>query len=115
MATVRIDGKQITDWSSFHQVFKEACGFPEFYGMNMNAWIDCLSDLREDYGMSRFKLASDELLHIEVYAARDLNERLPDIVNGLVECSACVNARYATVSRSVSNAQAPALALVFVG
>jgi RNAse (barnase) inhibitor barstar len=39
MAFVKINTKQITDWASFHQVCKEAFGFPDFYGNNMNAWI----------------------------------------------------------------------------
>jgi RNAse (barnase) inhibitor barstar len=37
----------ITDWPSFHDVFKQALGFPDFYGRNMNAWIDCLTYLND--------------------------------------------------------------------
>jgi hypothetical protein len=51
---------------SFHQTCREAFGFPDFYGMNMNAWIDCLTHLDEGDGMSRFHLASGETLNIEV-------------------------------------------------
>ncbi len=35
---VRIDTNRIVDWNSFHDVFAEAFGFPDFYGRNMNAW-----------------------------------------------------------------------------
>ena len=35
---VRIDTKRIRDWASFHDVFAEALGFPDFYGRNMVAW-----------------------------------------------------------------------------
>lgn len=59
MATVRLNTNQITDWASFHLVCKEAFGFPEFYGANMNAWIDCMSYLTEEDGMTRFKLSKN--------------------------------------------------------
>jgi hypothetical protein len=42
---VRIDATSIRDWNSFHAVFKQAMGFPDFYGANMDAWIDCMSYL----------------------------------------------------------------------
>ncbi len=38
-----IDFKKIKDWKSFHDQFSEVMGFPNFYGENMNAWIDCMS------------------------------------------------------------------------
>jgi hypothetical protein len=57
MATVRLDASLITDWNSFHTTCRETFGFPEFYGMNMNAWIDCLTYLDEGDGMSQFHLA----------------------------------------------------------
>ena len=43
MPTARLNGELFTDWESFHTVSAEVFGFPEFYGRNMNAWIDCLS------------------------------------------------------------------------
>jgi len=48
MATVRLPTEQITDWRSSHEVCREVFGFPDFYGMNMDAWIDCMSYLPED-------------------------------------------------------------------
>jgi len=33
----------ITDWASFHDVFMHTLGFPDFYGRNMDAWIDCMT------------------------------------------------------------------------
>lgn len=91
MAHVKLDTKRISDWDSFHLVSKDAFGFPDFYGMNMNAWIDCLTYLREDDGMSRFQLAKDEMLHIEVSDTENFNSRLPEIFDAFVECSAFVN------------------------
>jgi hypothetical protein len=63
---VRIDGTFIVDWNTFHQVCAETFGFPSFYGMNMNAWIDCMSDFRTDSKMSNFLLQSGQVLQIEL-------------------------------------------------
>lgn len=94
MAFVRLNTEQITDWASFHQVCKEAFGFPAFYGANMNAWIDCLSYLTEDDGMCNFILSEEEILYIEVTNTQDFNLRLPEVFDGLMECAAFVNNRY---------------------
>src|SRR3984957_5737806 len=45
MTVVKLDMRHITDWDTFHAVFAKAFGFPDFYGRNMNAWIDCMTDL----------------------------------------------------------------------
>jgi Barstar (barnase inhibitor) len=45
---VDIPTDRIIDWNSFHDVFSELLGFPEFHGRNMNAWIDCLTDVDDD-------------------------------------------------------------------
>ena len=39
----RVDGSRIHDWASFNRTF----AFPDFYGRNMDAWIDCMSSLDE--------------------------------------------------------------------
>ena len=108
MATARLETELITDWQSFHETCRETFGFPDFYGMNMDAWIDCLSYLDEGDGMSRFHLAEGELLHVEVPGAESLKARLPEIFDALVECSAAVNKRY------VESAKSPALSLIFI-
>ncbi|MCM3902848.1 MAG: barstar family protein [Pyrinomonadaceae bacterium] len=77
MATVRLPTERITDWRSFHEVCREVFGFPDFYGMNMDAWIDCKSYLREDAG-TRFLLAEGEKMFIELESADDLRSRLPE-------------------------------------
>src|SRR5215208_5514306 len=93
MATVRLPSKVITDWATFHQACQQVFGFPNFYGMNMNAWIDCLTYLDEGDGMSRFDLATGEQLSIEVIDTHDFLKRLPDIVTALVSSTAVVNQR----------------------
>lgn len=108
MAKVRLDTNLITDWASFHQACKEAFGFPAFYGENMNVWIDCLSYLTSDDGMTKFVLSEDEKLHIEVTDTENFNSRLPEIFGALVECTSLVNNRY------LENDEAARIALIFL-
>ena len=66
MAVAHLNTETISDWQSFHEESRRAFGFPAWYGMNMNAWIDCLTYLDEGDGMSRFHLFENEMLEIEV-------------------------------------------------
>jgi hypothetical protein len=108
MARVRLDTARITDWPSFHAECQRALGFPAFYGANMNAWIDCLSDLREESaaGMASVSLAPDEILLLEVPDAEGFRLRAPEIVEGLWDCTSFVNRRY------TDDGGLPAIALV---
>lgn len=94
MATVRLDGAAITDWPSFHAECQVKFGFPDFYGRNMDAWIDCLSMLRDGDGMSGFTLAQDETLQIEIAHSAVLRKRAPQILGILPECVDAINERY---------------------
>ena len=78
-----IDGNQIQDWASFHAAFSTELDFPDYYGNNMDAWIDCMSDLYD----------KETLAAITIKNAASLKERKPEIYNALVECSAFVNWR----------------------
>ncbi|HZG51774.1 MAG TPA: barstar family protein [Pyrinomonadaceae bacterium] len=109
MANIRLNAEIITDWESFHETFKQAMGFPGYYGMNMDAWIDCMSCLDDADGcMTRFNLDATETLNIEIAEIESLNVRCPEIVDALIKCSALVNKRYLAFGRP------PALALVFL-
>ncbi len=57
--TVALDGAAMTDWAAFHAQSRQAFGFPDFYGNSLDAWVDCLSYLRDDDGMSAIRLAPD--------------------------------------------------------
>ena len=48
---VEVPMSQIRDWDTFHDTFAQRLGFPDFYGRNMDAWIDCLTYADEDDGM----------------------------------------------------------------
>ena|SRR5687768_15216889 len=108
MATVKMPTERITDWQSFHKVCREVFGFPGFYGMNMDAWIDCMSYLQEDDGMTGFCLADGEKLCIQIEAAEDFKARLPEVFSALQECASFVNQRY------VDSDRAPVLSLVLL-
>jgi len=108
MARASLNTKQIKDWTSFHLLCKEEFGFPDFYGMNMNAWIDCLTYLDEEDRMSRFSLAKGEMLYVEISDTEDFNSRLPEIFDALVECSAFVNRQY------IDDGKSPVLSFLFL-
>ena len=107
MAEAQLDGAAIKDWDSFHAQCAERFGFPAFYGNNMNAWIDCLTYVREGDGMSRFVLGATESLVIEVRDTEAFNRRAPDVFASFVECVACVNQRQAAAG------ELPALHVLF--
>jgi hypothetical protein len=94
MATVSLNGATLTGWDAFHTESQQAFGFPDFYGRNMSAWIDCLSYLRDEDGMSRFRLKADETLQITVLQADLLRTHAPEILEELAFCIAIVNERY---------------------
>jgi hypothetical protein len=92
MAFVQIDAADITSWESFHNSFKTAFGFPDFYGMNMDAWIDCMSCLDGEF--NSFKLETGELLVIEISGTEEFVKQLPEAQTVLAECMAFVNQRF---------------------
>lgn len=93
------------DWSSFHLESQEKFGFPAFYGRNMDAWVDCLSGVRDGDGMSSILLASDETLHIEILHSEIFCSKAPQILAALEDCLDAINERY------VEEGQSPALQL----
>ncbi len=105
---MRIDANSIVDIESFHSVFAAAFGFPSFYGCNMDAWIDCLSDLDDpSSGMTTVHVESGRTLALVIEHAQEFKARCPDLFCALVECAAFVN------WRRVEAGQAPVLALAF--
>lgn len=94
MQIVRIDTRRITDWKSFHDVFQEAFGFPDFYGRNMDAWNDCLTYLDEPgTGMTHIHVAPGEVLTLALDHIKDFRSRCPELYDAIIECSAFVNWR----------------------
>jgi RNAse (barnase) inhibitor barstar len=107
---VTIQADRITDWDSFHSVFKEALSFPDFYGRNMNAWIDCMTYLDDPpSGMTNVSVEEGDLLALRIDDAADFQKRCPDQYAALVECTAFVN------YRRIEMGYKPVLALLLNG
>ena len=106
----QIASDQIKDWESFHSVFRAALGFPEFYGRNMNAWIDCMTDIDDPSGgMTNISVARGELVALRIDDAPDFEQRCPEQYRALIECTAFVNYRRVKVG------EAPVLTLMLGG
>ena len=48
MKTIILDGTEIISMSDIHNIFSEELNFPEYYGRNLDALYDCLSDVSEE-------------------------------------------------------------------
>jgi len=93
-SVIRVDMDRISDWDSFHQVFKEELGFPDFYGRNMDAWIDCMSSLDyPEHGLSTVHVGKGEVLTMHLDHAKEFKERCPELFSSLTESAAFVNWR----------------------
>jgi hypothetical protein len=106
MASVTLETHEIRDFASFHDWCAKAFGFPNFYGRNMNAWVDCLSYLSAGDGMSSFQLSQNEHLFVHVPEFEAFSKRVPEVSSALLECTAAVNRRYVEAN------DAPRLVLV---
>jgi len=105
---LRINCNEIVSREAFHDVFRDALGFPDFYGRNMDAWIDCMSSLDvADAGMTKVHVSEGEVLVLTLIGMRSLRERLPDLARDLEECAAFVN------WRRVEQGDSPVLALSY--
>jgi RNAse (barnase) inhibitor barstar len=105
---VTVDGRQINDWQSFHDVFVVVLGLPPFYGRNMDAWIDCMTNLDDPTaGLSYVHAPEGGVVVLNIANARDMAKRVPEQYAALVECSAFVN------WRRMERGAGPVLALSF--
>lgn len=105
---VTLDCRRIHDWGSFHHVFAEVFGFPDFYGRNMSAWIDCMADLDDSgTGMTRITVPSGAVLTLRLESVDDFATRCREQYVALLECTAFVN------FRRIGQGQNAVLALAF--
>lgn len=104
-----IEADRISDWASFHDTFAEILGFPDFYGRNMDAWIDCMTCLDDaDAGMTSTHVTRGDFLVLCISSVESFKRRCPEVYDALVECSAFVN------HRRIDNGEPAILALSFV-
>ncbi len=94
MTIVKLDTCRITDWDTFHDVFAQVFGFPDFYGCSMNAWIDCMTSLGNPAdGMSLVHPEEGSTLILQLEEVDDFAVRCPEQYAAIVEGSAFVNWR----------------------
>lgn len=106
MNVVEIPTSEITDWQSFHEVMYQSLRLPEFYGRNMNALIECLTDAGEpETGLCGVAAVGGICLHLN--GARDLKARCQEIFDAFVEAVAFVN------YRRIEAGEVPVLALSY--
>ena len=67
MIEVRLDGRQISDKKQLHDQLSMELGFPAWYGSNLDALYDCLTDFHED---AEIRLVNEAALreHLGNYA-----------------------------------------------
>lgn len=106
MASAELNGASILGWDTFHSESRAAFGFPDYYGHTMDAWVDCLSYLRDEDGMTKFRLKPNEVLEIVVKDSAQMRERVPELLEEMTFCIAGINERYEDYGEK------PALALV---
>ena len=68
MSICILDGKAIEDKEMLHDALAGSLGFPDWYGRNLDALHDCLTDMREE---SEIRLRNESALiaHLGSYAA----------------------------------------------
>lgn len=93
MRVIEVPVWEITDWDSFHDVFAAALGFPDFYGRNMAAWVDCLTYADEDDGMRSVHVGPGEMLTLHLVGCGELRSRNPEVYAALLDSAAFVNWR----------------------
>jgi RNAse (barnase) inhibitor barstar len=94
MASVELNGAAIADEASFHAESRRVFGFPESYGDSMDSWVDCLSYLRDEENMTKFRLKPNEVLQVVVKDAAALRERAPHLLEEMSFCIGGINERY---------------------
>ena len=91
---VQIDTSKITDDDSFHTYFADLLGFPDFYGRNSNAWIDCVGDLDDPAsGMTKVHVAKGGIVLFSIMNTRDFRERCPGLLSKILDMTSFLNGR----------------------
>ncbi len=90
----RIDCANIRDWESFHDEFDRVFAFPEYYGRNMDAWIDCMTSIDDpDDGLTGIHSEKGHFLTIELANVDELRGDRLRYFEAIVDCAAFVNWR----------------------
>jgi Barstar (barnase inhibitor) len=108
MTIIRIDARRLTDAAGLHAAMSEAFGFPDSYGKNLDALVDCLTYLDDPKsGMSRVQVFPGEVALLVLEYLDGKNKKQMAQVEALVDAVAFVN------WRRLEKSQAPVLALAY--
>lgn len=67
MSIYRLDGRKIKDRAMLHDTLAELLHFPDWYGRNLDALYDCLTDIQEEMELQiLYRNAMEE--HLGEYA-----------------------------------------------
>lgn len=91
---VTLDGAAIRDEASFHAASRAAFGFNDHVAATMDSWIDALSYLRDDDGMTKFRLKTNEVLEIVIANSAAMKAAAPDLLEEIAFCIGGINERY---------------------
>ena len=69
---VILDGRKMVDKETTHEYLKKELQFPDYYGCNLDALYDCLTE-------------TEEVLEIQIEYQEDLYENLGEYAEALIE------------------------------
>jgi Barstar (barnase inhibitor) len=107
---VQIPVDEIVDWGTFHEVFARVLGFPDYYGRNLDAWIDCMTYVDDEAAAmisSDLVVGEGDIMTLHLGLLADFPERCREQYEALNDCVAFVN------WRRLEAGERPILALSF--
>ena len=105
---IRIDARRLTDAVGLHATLGEAFGFANWYGKNLDALVDCLTQLDDPQAaMSRVQVLPGELVLLVIEHTHGLTRQAAEQVKSLVDAAAFVN------WRRLEKKQAPILIVAY--
>ena len=94
MTIIRIDARRLTDAAGLHVTMSEAFGFPDSYGKNLDALVDCLTYLDDPKaGMSRVQVFPGEMALLVLEHTDGKGKQQAVQMKALVDAVAFVNWR----------------------
>ena len=105
---IRVDARRLTDSAGLHAALSEAFGFPDSYGKNLDALVDCLTHLdNPKTAMSRVQLFPGQVALLVLEHADGKGKQQTAQVKALLDAIAFVN------WRRLEAGQPPVLAVAY--
>jgi hypothetical protein len=105
---IRIDARRLSDSAALHATMSEAFGFPDWYGRNLDALVDCLAHLDDPKaGMSRVQVFPGQVALLALDHVDDPDQPRSEPLRKLLDVVAFVN------WRRLEMGQPPVLALAY--